>query len=243
MKAKRFVVCGDNHGDMQDNGACAAFFDFVKHWKPEVRVHLGDCFDFRALRRKASEEERRDGLGADIDAGLSFIRRYKPTHFLRGNHDERLWDLLKGDDHKIRDLARTVADDIVDALGGAPMLPYDKRAGVLRLGALKIIHGYHSGMTAAKQAALIYGSVLLGHIHAIDHAPIAGLERRMGRAIGCLCRLSQDYNRAQAQTLRQAHGWAYGLLLPSGEYVVWQAEQVGQDWFYPSEVRSYKHAS
>lgn len=243
MSLKRFVVCGDSHGDMQDDKAVGAFFDFLKHFKPEVRVHLGDAFDFRSLRRKASDMEQRDGIGADIDAGCAFLRKMKPTHFLRGNHDERLWDLLKGDDRKIGDLARTVADDIVDAVGDAKMLPYDKRQGVLRLGHLKVIHGYHAGITAARQAALVYGSCLMGHIHCVDQYAIAGLERRVGRAIGCLCRLSQDYNRAQAQTLRQSHGWAYGLLMPGGSYVVWQAEEVNGQWFYPSEIRGYSNAS
>lgn len=238
---RRFVVCGDNHGDMGDPSAIAALLDFCKHFKPTIRVHLGDCFDFRCLRRKASEEERRDGLGADIDAGLSFLRAFKPTCFLRGNHDERLWDLLAGDDRRLGDLGRTVADDIIETLGDAPMLPYNKRRGVLRVGHLKVIHGYHSGITAARQAALVYGSVLIGHIHAIDHYSIPGLERRMGRAVGALCNLEMEYNRAQAATLRQAHGFAYGLIFPNGAYQVWQAECVAGMWIFPSELRSFVH--
>lgn len=239
MTPQRFVIVGDTHGDMQDAPAVGAMFDFMKAWKPAIRVHLGDCFDFRALRRKASEEERRDGLGADIDAGLSFLRRFRPTHFLRGNHDERLWDLLASDDHKMRDLAQTVADDIVDALGDAKMLPYQKRDGVLTLGHLRIVHGYHTGVTAARQAAMVYGSVVMGHIHAIDEYAIPGLEPRVGKAIGCLCKLDMDYNRAQAMTLRQSHGFAYGLLMGNGTYHVWQAYPINGVWVFPSEMRVY----
>lgn len=242
MSHKRFVVCGDSHGDMQDDKAVGALFDFVKHFKPEIRVHLGDAFDFRSLRRKASDMEQRDGIGADIDAGLAFLRKFKPTHFLRGNHDERLWDLLRGDDRKIGDLARTVADDITDALGGVPMLPYDKRKGVLKLGHLRIVHGYNTGVYAARTAAQVYGAVLMGHIHTVDQYSIPGIERRVGRAIGCLCRLDMDYNRAQTQTLRQSHGFAYGLLFPSGIYQVFQAENVNGQWIFPTELRSYSDA-
>jgi hypothetical protein len=168
---------------------------------------------------------------------LSFITKYKPTHFLRGNHDERLWDAAKQDDGKLADFASYLIIDIKDALGDAVLLPYNKRDGVLRLGSLKIIHGYHAGITAARQAALVYGSVLQGHAHTIDHAPIPGIERRMGRCCGCLCKLELDYNRAQANTLRWAHGWAYGFLLPSGQYQVYQAEQVAGRWFLPTEFR------
>ena len=43
----RFVAFGDNHGDMADHEAVDALCEFIKDYKPTVRVHLGDCFDFR----------------------------------------------------------------------------------------------------------------------------------------------------------------------------------------------------
>lgn len=238
LKYQRFIVVGDNHGDMQDSKACDAMFEFAKSWKPTIRVHLGDCFDFRCFRRSASDEEKRDGISDDIDAGIAFMEKFKPTHYLRGNHCERLHDVLNCDDDKLIGFAARVAREIKSSLGDAMVYPYNKRTGILRLGHLKIIHGYHSGITAARMAAQIWGSVLMGHIHTIDQFSIPGLERRIGRSIGCLCKLDQDYNRAQANTLRQAHGWGYGLLLPGGDYQYWQAEKVAGQFFYPSEVRS-----
>lgn len=236
---ERFIAVFDNHGNEADPDACAAMFDFLAHWRPTIRIHGGDCFDFAALRRKASEEERRQDLIADVEAGCDFLARFAPTHFLRGNHDERLWDVVKGDDLKSAGLGQLLLDKIAEAVGNAAMLPYHKRDGVLRLGHLKIIHGYHAGVTASRQAALVYGSVLMGHIHAIDAYAIPGLDRRIGRACGALCRLDMDYNRAMPGSLRQAHGFAYGLLLPSGAYQVWQAESVDGQWFFPSELRHY----
>jgi hypothetical protein len=237
---RRFIVCGDTHGDHVDPSAAAAFLRFVKDWRPEIRVHLGDAVDLRFLRSKASAQEQRERVRPDIDAAVDFLTSYKPTHYLRGNHCERLWDAAKCDDGPRADFARGLISELEAAVGPrCQVLPYHKRDGVLRLGHLKVIHGYHSGVTAARQAAQVYGSVLMGHVHAVDHVSIAGLERRMGRCIGCLCKLDQDYNRAQAQTLRQSHGFVYGLLLAGGEYVVWQAEPVGGKWYFPSEVRSW----
>lgn len=235
----RFTICGDSHGDRADAGAVAAFREFVKMWKPTIRVHLGDLIDARAFRKKATDEETRDGIGADFDAAMEFLRWYRPTHFLRGNHDERLWDCVKGDDKRLAGLVGTLTSEIEEHLSDTKcaMLPYDKRRGVLKLGHLKVIHGYSAGVTAARLTAQVYGSVVMGHIHTIDHYSIPGIERRIGRAIGCLCQLDQDYNRAQLQTLRQAHGWAYGILLPGGEYQLWQAEQVGGAWYFPTEVK------
>ncbi len=234
---RKFIAVFDNHGDAQDDSAVAAMFEFLKFWKPELRIHGGDCFDFRFLRKNATEGEKRERIQEDFDTGIEFIERFKPTHFLRGNHDERLWDAAESDDGKLNSLASKLIVDIKEALGDAVMLPYDKRAGVLRLGKLKIIHGFHAGLTAARQASLVYGSVLMGHCHTIDHHTTPALERHMGRVCGCLCKLDQTYNRAQANTLRQSHGWAYGILLPSGEYCVWQAEKVAGRWFFPTEIR------
>ena len=240
---KRFVAVFDNHGDMVDAKALAAFREFVKHWKPEVRIHGGDCFDLRALRKGASKDEEFEDLAPDIEAGLDFLSWYKPTHFLRGNHDERLWDAASGKNPIAARFAALTIEEVMDALGGAKMYPYCKRNGVMRLGHLKVIHGYHSGVTAARQAAQVYGSVLLGHVHTVDQYSIPGVERRIGRSCGCLVKLDMPYNRAQANTLRQSHGWGYGFIYPSGDYQYFQAECVNHSWTFPTEVMSIKHGA
>lgn len=240
MKYERWMAVSDNHGDKQNAKAVSAALEFAKHWKPGIRLHLGDAFDFRCFRKNASQDESRDSIKADVEMGLEFIGKYKPTVFLRGNHDERLWDAAGCDDGKIADFASYLILDVKDALGDIPVLPYDKRKGVYKLGHLKAIHGYTAGITAAKRAAEIYGAVMMGHVHAIDQYSIAGIERRVGRSIGALCELCMDYNRGQANTLRQAHGWAYGLKFPNGDYTFWQAEEVGGGFYMPSEFREIR---
>ena len=59
---KRFLAFGDTHGDMVDKNALEALLRFKKHYKPHLTVHLGDLFDFRALRqgiRQTESEARR----------------------------------------------------------------------------------------------------------------------------------------------------------------------------------------
>lgn len=57
------------------------------------------------------------------------------------------------------------------------------------------------------------------------------------RHCGCLCALDQDYNARQPNTLRQSHGFAYGVInAKSGDFHVWQAEEVGGKWIVPSDV-------
>lgn len=239
MKAKRFVVCSDNHGNQQDNKACSAFFDFLKDWKPEVRVHAGDGFDVAAFRKGADEAEQSTSLKEDVAVGIEFLRKMKPTHYLRGNHCERIWDGIHHPKAERSALCYLLSREIEAALG-FETIPYDKRNGIVRFGHLAILHGYNTGMTAAKRAAEVYGNVLFGHCHYVSHDSVARVERTMGRCIGCLCKLDFPYNRGQLTTLRQAHGFAYGLLYPDGTFRVQQAEEINGRWHLPVDFREYK---
>lgn len=240
MSWKRFTAGFDLHGDRQDSTAVKAFFEFDKLWKPDIRVFGGDLIDLRPLRKGASAEERAESMRADVDAGIAFLKQWKPDYWVRGNHCERLWETAHCKDGVVADYAQRGVQDF-EALCArlkTKMLPYHKRDGVLRLGHLKILHGFHGGIYAARQTALIYGSALFGHIHCIDEHAIPGLERRVARACGCLCALDMDYNARQPNTLRQAHGWAYGVLNEkTGDYHVWQAERIGEKWLLPTEIK------
>jgi hypothetical protein len=236
---KKWLAVFDNHGDMQDDDAVETMFAFKKYWKPEIVIHGGDNWDFRYLRRAASEEERREDTVADFNIGLDFIARLAPTHFLRGNHDERLWDQMRSDNGQTRAFAAATIQDILRVLGKCKMYPYDKRKGVCEIGHLRIIHGYSSGISAVRTAALVYGACLMGHVHYIDQVSIARLSTEVAYSCGALCQLGQDYNRGQIQTLRQAHGWAYGVLCDDGTYFMHQARQINGKWMLPTEMRAF----
>jgi hypothetical protein len=113
--------------------------------------------------------------------------------------------------------------------------PYDRRTGILRIGHLKVLHGFYAGLTAAKQHAQVYGSCLFGHVHDIQEHCIPRLERTVARSIGCLCRLDMEYAAATPSSLRHAHGFAYGVVNEkTGDYFVVQAEEINGTWFTPS---------
>jgi hypothetical protein len=230
---RRFVFAADNHGDKCDREAVKAFHKFCSTWKPQIRVHGGDNFDFRPLRKKADKEERRESMIADFEEGKQFLETYRPEVLIAGNHDWRLWDLAGMNNGILSDYAQKCVNEI-EALGrriGFRILPYDKRLGVYRIGSLKCIHGFLCGITAARRTALAYGSVIMGHGHAIDHQTIEGIEPRMGRMVGCLAQLDMDYNRAQISALRHAHGWLAGVVNEkSGEYHCQQIQRIGKQW-------------
>lgn len=240
--AKKFQIGFDVHGDRQDPSAVRVFHEFAKTWKPEIRVAGGDIFDFRCLRKGATDQEKRERLNEDVDAGIDFLKKFKPTQYLLGNHCSRAWDAARGDDGKLADLANYLIQDIEESLGGAQVFPYDKRSGIFHLGSLKVLHGYTTGVMAARHAAQVYGSCVMGHTHTVDSYSIPGLERRVGRIGGCLCLLSQDYNRAQMNTLRQSHGFGYGIVNSDGTFVYYQAEPIDGVWYLPTEFRELKAA-
>lgn len=240
----RFMAGFDVHGDQQSKPACEVFFKFMKDWKPEIRVMGGDLFDFRPLRRKASEDEKRESMREDFEAGMEWFNRFKPNHYLRGNHCERLWELAQADRGVESDYAyqgvreiETVAERLK-----CKVYPYHKAKGVARIGThLKAIHGFASGVYAARQTALVYGSVLFGHVHCVDEHSIPGLERRVARCCGCLCELDMDYAARTPSTMRQANGFAYGVInKKTGLYHVWTAESIDGHWLIPSDVVEYK---
>lgn len=241
MSWKRFTFATDLHGDRQDKSTVNAFFDFDAEWKPQVKVFGGDLVDLRPLRRGASQEEKCESMRADVDSGRAFLSKWKPNYWIRGNHDERLWDVAaSAKEGIVADYAQRgcLEFETLCARIRTKMLPYHKRDGVLRIGNLKMLHGFACGIYASRQTALIYGSCLFGHVHTIDEHAIPGLERRVARAVGCMCQLDMDYNARHPNTLRQAHGWAYGVIdEKTGRYFIWQAEEIEKKWILPTGLK------
>jgi hypothetical protein len=244
MKHRRFVVASDNHGDMADAKSSAALWEFIKDFKPQVRVHAGDCFDFRNLRRGASDDEKTSSLEDDWSMGSDFFRRFfdgaNQNHFLVGNHDDRLWQFQRSATGLLRDYA-TDGIKRLQAMAKRSrvnVLPYDSAHGILTLGKLSVLHGYHAGVSACRQHANVYGNCLFGHVHTIESAPVASLEPAEARSIGCLCKRDMDYINAKTGKLRWAQGWAYGLLFDDGTYHLQQVRDIGGRFTYATEFKT-----
>lgn len=244
MKPRRFVVASDNHGDMQDDASVRALFDFIKDFKPEIRVHAGDNWDFRNLRRGATDEEKAASLQDDWDAGASFIHGFfaggKENHFLFGNHDDRIYQFARSSTGLVRDYAN---DGIkrIDAIlkrCRANVLPYDSALGILRLGKLSVLHGYHAGANACRQHANVYGNCLFGHVHTQESAPVPSLEPAESSSIGCLCKRDMDYINAKTGKLRWAQGWAYGILNDDGTYTLNMTRKINGRFTYATEFKT-----
>jgi predicted phosphodiesterase len=242
---KTFVFATDLHGDHQNSEAVDALLRFTALFKPDVRIFGGDLFDFRAIRRGAGKAEQSDSMAADVEAGLYFLGKFKPHVFLRGNHDERLWDTARfSQSGLVTDAARAGIKDIESKVKRikCKMLPYDSRIGVYKINALSFIHGFHAGIYATKKHAEVYavpgGCVLHGHTHSIQAASIARLGNAEGRGVGCLADLNPEYNRHQTARLMHQHGFAYGVVGPKG-WEVWQAKPDKEGrWHVAAQIKT-----
>ena len=237
-KAERIMVVSDNHGELADTGACRAALAFAKHFKPTLRLHLGDCWDFRWLRKSAGEDERRAGSGDDVASGLDFIDQYRPTHFLNGNHELRIHRAMESTNARVSELASFLWGQIAAHLDGVKVYPYCKRKGILRIGDHAFLHGYSSGMYAVKKTGMAYGNAVMGHLHRPESIPIERLEGPTAHCVGCLAQLDLDYNLSQQATLAQAHGFMYGFL-HRGKVLLMQARKFGGEWVFPTEMMTY----
>lgn len=236
---EKFIYCADPHGDQIDPEARRAFLAHLAAWDPKHRLLGGDAFDFRPLRKRASYEEQREHIGPDVEAGLAFIRSMRPTHYLLGNHEARLWRMAEEGAGAVGELAQMGVAHIekVTKQVGAKIYPYTNRAGVATIGRLSFLHGFFVGVNAAARHAAVYGPCLFGHVHQIAEAPVPGLERRVARSVGCLCRLDMPYAEQRPSALCWQHGWAYGVIdKETGDYEIWQARKVADKWIVPSDV-------
>ena len=240
-----FQVVADIHGSQIDERASEACLAFTESFKPVIRVIAGDLWDFSAIRKGASADEQAQGMAEDYEDGVAFANRFfkggKENHLMMGNHDVRVYDLAGSCDGVRGDLGQRMVMDIESLArkNKAKLWPYDSRLGVLEIGKLKVVHGYHTGMSACAHHSRIYGNVIFGHVHSIESFQTPGLNQQEARAIGCLCKLDLDYANRKTGKLRWAHGWAAGYLFEDGTYTLWQIRGINGKFYAPTGLQCF----
>lgn len=242
MAIKKFLFGTDSHGDMEDPETIGRFLSFCEEYRPDYRIHGGDVWDFRPLREGAGAEEKSESMRRDTLTGLALLSEYRPTHILKGNHDERLWRKAESKtDGLMRDLCAKLVEEIEGkkAWRSAHVFPYDVRDGVLQLGGLQFIHGYHAGMNAARQAIQTYkgsGSVIQGHVHSFSRFSDTGLYRAEGITCGMLGKIDMPYNAKTPRKLGYENGWIFGEIhetKTSSAWECWFVRKSGGEWLSP----------
>lgn len=212
------IAMGDNHGHLACDDTLDAIMEGVSRYKPKVRVHLGDNWDMTCLRKgiENGSKEAIDNLREDMDAGIKWIRRYRPTHFLFGNHEWRVYDLLHNTDSMSK--ARK-AQDVIDemkrelrAVGCRVIKPYDVRDCKITIEGIDFIHGMSHGKNALLQDQATYGTpghgFAMGHLHREEQLNYQHIEGGAAFLCGCAMDISlANYALRRSATLRWQNGF------------------------------------
>lgn len=170
------------------------------------------------------------------------VSRFEGKVAFTGNC-ERLWI----QEQSLSGLAREYAQAGIKRIGTLlrkakvrKMLPYDSRLGVLKLGNLKMVHGYAAGVGAAAKMARAYGNVIFGHVHTIEVAAVDSDDGpKEARCIGACCQLDMPYNAHKLGKLRHANGFAYGYLFDNGDYQLFQTRKIDGHFYAATDIKTY----
>jgi hypothetical protein len=144
------------------------------------------------------------------------IRDFGITHYLEGNHEERLRRVGLGNEttRSMFDLAENL--ELEEQ--GIPLIPYHPRKGVLRFGHLKVLHGFFATEYTAKKMASIYGTCVFGHTHRFQTFQSKdAFESHCGFGIGLMGKIDQPYTDSRAP-LGWCQGFCFGYLHKNGYF-------------------------
>lgn len=247
-KPIKFVAFGDSHGDMVDMEAADALRQFIADYRPDVRVHLGDAYDFRSLRRGVGNDaEAAESLKDDLEQGEWFMKLTRPNVYLWGNHEARLESLIHGSGSAlVRDYCTDIKERInrtAKKVGAKTILPYHAEQGVWRLGQVAFIHGYAHGLNATAEQGRHYadrgGALIHGHTHTLSQVNLTKAEGGAAFSAGCLCQKeAMAYAAHRLATSRWGSGFVAGWV-DGTDWKIWLVHKVGRKWVWTSELKVY----
>ena len=210
---KRFWLGFDRHTPEHDPLVDEIVTDFLADFKPHIRVAGGDwqTVDQASHFNNESKTDLVDEFQMNQDA----LKRFGITHYLEGNHEERLQRIGGALDPRIRSCVNLKKNlDLVKL--GIRLLPYHPRKGILKIGELKILHGFWANEYMAKKTAGVYGTCVFGHGHRFQtFQSKQAFHDRVGFAIGMMGKVSPSWIEHRAP-MGWAQGFAFGYLHRGG---------------------------
>lgn len=216
-----WLAAGCTHGDLIDEDAFDKMLQFKNELKPKHVIHLGDAFEFTALRKNASTKELGICIDQDIDFGLwamdEMFEGAETKIYLRGNHCERLWKMAESGNQVSVDFARSKIDRIEAhlATNKVTMLPYCSHKGICMINNTIFMHGILYGINAGRDHLRAYHhNLVFVHTHRAEDATIPSWPNPLTAInAGCLRQLLPEYAERTVSTLGWKHAFAYGEFL------------------------------
>jgi len=243
---ERIVVVSDLQIPYHDPRAVYNLIDFIKRYKPDRVVSIGDEIDLPQVSKweKGRMGEYAGTIGKDRDATVKILEQLRVTDVIRSNHTDRLFNYIAS---------------YAPGLYGIPELQLEN---FLRLPELGItywrkpmpiapnwvaVHGDHgrisqvAGQTALKQALQHGKSLVCGHTHRLG---LSSVTEASGGIVGRIVTGLEVGNLMDFKKAHYTHGSAnwqqgFGLLYVDGRNVTPVAVPVAKDGSFVVEGKRY----
>lgn len=221
---KRFWAGFDRHAPYHDPKVDRIALDFIKDFKPHIRVAGGD---WQTVDQVSTFQNEGDiDLADEFAMNREAIRKFGITHYLEGNHEERLRRVGLKLDKRLRSLV-DLESNLRLKEQKIPLIPYHPRKGVLKFGHLKILHGFYTNEYVAKKTASIYGTCVFGHTHRFQtFQSKEAFESHCGFAIGLMGKIDQPYTDSRAP-MGWTNGFCFGYLHRNGYFELYPVRIFG----------------
>jgi 3',5'-cyclic AMP phosphodiesterase CpdA len=231
---KKLVIVADNHGDLICPRTESKLWDVIADFKPEIRVHLGDFCDLAAWRGAATQEDKQISIASDVDAGLAFIEKFKPTYLTMGNHDYRMFAKAKSSSADTREYAEAQikkCETMFKKLG-TKTFAWGVKTGVLDLWGQRFLHGYSAGITATRTMGLKFGRCVHGHNHSGDIIWLDTYDGGYAQSVPSMADNDKmEYQRGQGAAFKHVSGFALAIIdTKTKRYYPGNVTRQGQDF-------------
>jgi len=243
---ERICIVSDLQIPYHDPKAVHNLIDFIKRYKPDRVVSIGDEIDLPQVSKweKGRMGEYAGTIGKDRDATVKILEQLRVTDVIRSNHTDRLFNYIAS---------------YAPGLYGIPELQLEN---FLRLPELGItywrkpmpiapnwvaVHGDHgrisqvAGQTALKQALQHGKSLVCGHTHRLG---LSSVTEASGGIVGRILTGLEVGNLMNFKAASYTHGSAnwqqgFGLLYVDGRNVTPVAVPVAKDGSFIVEGKRY----
>lgn len=239
-KWRRWLAVGCTHAGHIDRKAWEQVLAFKRRWKPDETIHLGDFLDTAAWRAGArnsqDDPDHSSSFSDDYLHGMTHLKELEITTCLLGNHENRLWQLVRSSSAVVAYAAEQGTQAIEQTVKKlkARLLPYDIEQGLFLLGGTVFLHGFSASENAVRDTIESLGKpIVMAHLHRPEIARGRVIGSPTGICTGTLANIgAMGYARQRRATYRWGHGFAYGEFCHDA-CVSWLATPVKGEWRFP----------
>ncbi len=222
---RKFWIGFDRHCPYSDSRIDKIALDFLADFKPEIRIAGGD---WQTVDQVSNFDTEGDiDLADEFGLNREAIQKFGITHYLEGNHEERLRRVGMKLDRRLRSLVDLGYNLHLKEMK-IPLIPYHPRHGILKFGHLKVLHGFYATEYMAKKTAVTYGTCVFGHTHRFQtFQSKEAFETHCGFAIGLMGQIDQPYANDRAP-MGWTNGFCFGYLHKNGYFDLYPVRIFGK---------------